>query len=270
MEEQCTSLKEYTTAYPEIKDTNKYILTGYRPHSCAVKCIDSTMEVHNETINIWTHGFGAMFFLTVTVLASITYAKMMPMVEYALTIAYLSSVTLYMFLSTAYHTFNSYSPKARTVLSKLDWIGIIILMVASDAPVLYYSFKSNHTLLASYSIAVISSAVVAIAIVTSEKTYNNARLRSATFLILVSIGLAHVVHVYNICPTCNFHVLALQSFVFYGIGYVFFATKFPECVYPGKVDIAVNSHQIWHMCVVVAAILHFISIMTMYRQAQLW
>jgi len=41
----------------------------------------------------------------------------------------------------------------------------------------------------------------------------------------------------------------------YIIGAVFFMTRFPECVWPGRFNLVLQSHQIFHVFVVAAAFL---------------
>ena len=42
----------------------------------------------------------------------------------------------------------------------------------------------------------------------------------------------------------------------YGLGAVFFALRIPESVWPGRFDIWGGSHQIFHVLVVVASMVH--------------
>lgn len=41
------------------------------------------------------------------------------------------------------------------------------------------------------------------------------------------------------------------------LGAVLFALRVPERWSPGKFDLAFNSHQLFHVCVVVAAVVHY-------------
>jgi adiponectin receptor len=45
----------------------------------------------------------------------------------------------------------------------------------------------------------------------------------------------------------------LITFLLFGVGFFFYVSKLPERWYPGKFDIAFQSHQIWHVFVVIAA-----------------
>ena len=65
------------------------------------------------------------------------------------------------------------------------------------------------------------------------------------------------------------HWLILMALL-YIFGAVFYATRFPECVWPGRFDLVFQSHQIFHIFVVVAALIHMygISNLQFYRWQQ--
>lgn len=50
----------------------------------------------------------------------------------------------------------------------------------------------------------------------------------------------------------------------YGCGAFFFATRFPESMWPGKFDIWFSSHQIFHVLVVVGSIVHLAGVWDAY------
>ena len=41
------------------------------------------------------------------------------------------------------------------------------------------------------------------------------------------------------------------------LGATLYACRFPECLFPGKFDLALNSHQLFHVAVGVAACIHY-------------
>jgi adiponectin receptor len=45
----------------------------------------------------------------------------------------------------------------------------------------------------------------------------------------------------------------------YIMGAIFYMTKFPERLYPGKFDLLGNSHQIFHIFVIMAALIYYFS-----------
>ncbi len=50
----------------------------------------------------------------------------------------------------------------------------------------------------------------------------------------------------------------------YGIAAFFFVTRFPESAWPGKFDIWLGSHQIFHVLVVVASVVHIMGVWNAY------
>ena len=49
------------------------------------------------------------------------------------------------------------------------------------------------------------------------------------------------------------HWLILMALI-YIFGATFYATRFPECKWPGRFDLVFQSHQIFHVMVVIAAL----------------
>ena len=51
------------TEVEDIYRHNPFILTGYRDRTSIVGCLKSVLVLHNETINIWSHFLGFLFFV---------------------------------------------------------------------------------------------------------------------------------------------------------------------------------------------------------------
>ena len=49
---------------PQYLKSNPYIRTGYRSDQTWRQCLRSVVSLHNETLNIWTHLLGFVFFLS--------------------------------------------------------------------------------------------------------------------------------------------------------------------------------------------------------------
>ena len=65
------------------------------------------------------------------------------------------------------------------------------------------------------------------------------------------------------------HWLIIMALL-YIFGAMIYATRFPECIWPGRFDLVFQSHQIFHIFVVVAALIHMygISNLQFYRWQQ--
>lgn len=51
------------TEVEDIYRHNPFILTGYRARTSVIGCLKSVLVLHNETINIWSHFLGFLFFV---------------------------------------------------------------------------------------------------------------------------------------------------------------------------------------------------------------
>ena len=80
--------------------------------------------------------------------------------------------------------------------------------------------------------------------------------------VFVSLGLSGVIPMLHTIikngPQISFgegqiHWLILMALI-YIFGATFYATRFPECKWPGRFDLVFQSHQIFHVMVVVAAL----------------
>ena len=52
----------------------------------------------------------------------------------------------------------------------------------------------------------------------------------------------------------------LATFGSYMVGFIFYATQFPEKRWPGRFDLLGHSHQIWHIFVFTGAFLYYIAV----------
>ncbi len=64
----------------------------------------------------------------------------------------------------------------------------------------------------------------------------------------------------------NIVVYELVMGFFYLGGAFVYAIQFPECRFPGKFDLFFNSHQVFHVCIVLAAYAHYLAV----REAMSW
>lgn len=123
---------------------NFYILTGYRPElSSYTACTKSIFYLHNESGNIWTHLGGAILFIA---LAIYTYAGVLPSLS---GVTWHDSATLACFFGGAliclscsgfFHTFCAHSAEVSCRWNKIDYVGIIFLIVGSFYPAVFYGF----------------------------------------------------------------------------------------------------------------------------------
>lgn len=97
-----------------------FVLSGYRDVQQTswplLACLGSLLTLHNQTINIWTHLLGAVFFLSRCLRAE---------GDLSITLFRFSSVAC-LGLSASYHTFAPISKEMNKLLLRMDYLGIVI------------------------------------------------------------------------------------------------------------------------------------------------
>lgn len=137
---------------------NHYIQTGYRHTSNSyLTSLHSLLYIHNETVNIYTHLIGAIFFITISyLLFSLIHprydtASASDLIVFA---CFFAGAAACLGMSATYHTLSNHSPAVAKWGNKLDYTGIVFLIVGSYVPALWYGFYCMEGKLAVYLSAV--------------------------------------------------------------------------------------------------------------------
>jgi adiponectin receptor len=145
---------------PHWRRDNAFIIRGYRQTSNSVRAsLASLGYLHNETVNIWTHLLGAVAFAVVGVLL---HALIAPRYESASDSdvlvfgCFFVGAFLCLGMSATYHMLSNHSPEVAKWGNKLDYTGIVFLIVGSYVPAMYYGFFCHPFLLTVYLSAVSS------------------------------------------------------------------------------------------------------------------
>ena len=117
-------------------ETMPFVQSGYRVGYDSCGCLTSVFEVHNETINIWTHWLGALWFAYLIRVDSSTATWD------ASTILIFRLICLNLFASSAgYHTFGAISPRAMRLWLRADKLGISLMIAGSYIPGIWLGFR---------------------------------------------------------------------------------------------------------------------------------
>ena len=143
---------------PAWRRDNSFILTGYRPHAATVANVfSSLLHLHNESVNIWSHLLGSLAsVLLAASLALLTRHVVLPRwpsagrADAAVFAAFLGGAAACMGMSAAFHALLSHSRGAARWGNKLDYTGIVALIVGSYVPALYYGFFCEPRLMEVY------------------------------------------------------------------------------------------------------------------------
>uniref|UniRef100_A0A4W3K8Y9 Adiponectin receptor 2 n=1 Tax=Callorhinchus milii TaxID=7868 RepID=A0A4W3K8Y9_CALMI len=251
---------------PDWLKDNDYLLHGHRPPMPSFRaCLRSIFRIHTETLNIWTHLLGCLFFLGLGIFymfrPNISFVA--PVQEKVVFGMFFLGAILCLSFSWLFHTFYCHSENVSRVFSKLDYSGIALLIMGSFVPWLYYSFYCNPQPCFIYLIVVCILGITAI-IVSQWDYFATPQYRGVRAGVFVGLGLSGVV------PTLHFMIsegffraatigqigwLFLMA-ALYITGAALYAARIPERFFPGKCDIWFHSHQLFHVLVVAGAFVH--------------
>ena len=260
-------------ALPKWLQDNNYIVDQHRPPLRSYRlCFGSILRLHSESGNILTHLFGFVLLLVLSkILLSINSLKAID--SLMLMIYFLGTLVCHL-LSWVYHTCKCHSPSVGQLFHRLDYCGISMQIICSMIPAFYYGFHHQYIKWFFFycGIGFIFFTLALVISIRAEFGLPKYRpLRAAVFL---SFGLS------NIIPGIHWLAIAEPEFMFafslvviqgllYVIGAVIYAMRVPEKHCPGKCDLWPQSHQIFHVLVTIAAVVHLSSIYQMINLRQI-
>ena len=180
---------------PPWQQDNEYIRSGYRAATGSfAECFESLGYTHNETVNIYSHIFGAVIFLTLPLLTYWTLHHRYPRATYADIIVFSTffyGVSICFALSATYHIITNHSPRVQKFGNQLDYLGIVILMWGSTIPSVYYGLYCDPKLQKTYWANVSVLAILCI-IATLHPKFRHPTIRPYRAAMYASLGLSAV------------------------------------------------------------------------------
>ncbi|BFZ58763.1 hypothetical protein PYCC9005_005828 [Savitreella phatthalungensis] len=246
------------------------------PSNSVVGSFWTVFGVHNETVNIWTHLLPSVWFvgalvyflfyrlpsepardhihplsslLPVTVadaefsrlsfFGRLAYAARQPSVtatDVAVLTVFLAGATAMFSLSWTYHTLSNHSPSLARFFNKLDYLGIVAMILGSFAPTIYYGYYCDRRLMVVY-LVVLNGLGFVCGVVTLMDRFRTPRWRPARAGMFVALGLAGVFPVLGALYTTPAHAIrnhmSLSHTVAQGALYITGATIY-ACRWPEK------------------------------------
>ncbi|CAG9462108.1 unnamed protein product [Pedinophyceae sp. YPF-701] len=287
-------LLHYREIPPFLQD-NPFIHGGYRPVTTVKSAFRSVFKIHNETLNIWTHLAGCLWFFVLTCTFAVSgptelYERAVPTFHrmHEILIArvvrmdrewwtvhrwpvflYMAAVCLCLSLSSLCHSLYCCAQHVSDFMWQFDYLGITTLIVASKVPVFYYGFacEPNWRILYLSISAAMGALGVALSVVPFFRKPGLHTMRAVCYIGMGVWGAAPAIHflMLHLHDPENsgwehvrsaFHLIVAQGAI-YILGAVFYAGRIPERFFPGKFDIVGHSHQIFHVAVVLAAFVHY-------------
>ncbi|CAG9809118.1 unnamed protein product [Chironomus riparius] len=260
---------------PKWLQDNDYLHKGHRPPLQSFgACFKSIFRLHTETGNIWTHLLGCIMFIGATIYFLWRPSWQLNLEEKFIFLAFFVGAIVCLGFSFAFHTVSCHSEMIGKLFSKLDYCGIALLIMGSFVPWLYYGFYCHYQPKIIYLTVVIILGFFSIVTSLWDK-FSTPQLRPVRASVFMAFGLSGVIpaihYVYmegwfNDISRKSLGWLILMGFL-YILGAMFYALRIPERWFPGKFDLWGQSHQIFHVLVIVAALVHYhgISEMAMHR-----
>eukprot|EP00355_Strombidium_rassoulzadegani_P000337 CAMPEP_0168611548 /NCGR_PEP_ID=MMETSP0449_2-20121227/2418_1 /TAXON_ID=1082188 /ORGANISM="Strombidium rassoulzadegani, Strain ras09" /LENGTH=229 /DNA_ID=CAMNT_0008652005 /DNA_START=252 /DNA_END=938 /DNA_ORIENTATION=- len=156
--------------------------------------------------------------------------------------------------STIFHLYNPISERVAEMTLRLDLIGIGVMIFTLTLTLVYVGFHEHvWEQRAIMTVMLLIGAINGIAQMTpcyAQDKYNNHRVVFYTLVVTICFGLALSWFLFYASEKEMklFAVRLIMSFVYLGIGFAFYISKYPERLFPDSrlVQIGMQSHIWWH------------------------
>ncbi|XP_069118210.1 membrane progestin receptor beta-like [Argopecten irradians] len=246
------------------------ILTGYRLANQPWRYyIGSLFQIHNETLNVWTHLIGMFIIWYALGQYFLIYdwwtdKDSWPM----LTFGICSSLTH--LLSSLAHLLHSKNLYVHHLVFMIDFIGVVLFAFGTGILAMYScSDKEMYMVLKPFYLYVLAfmtwfnHAFFCFALLCFSGGPQVVKRRALQVgALLVEVVLIFIPFFPRYCkcfadPECSLRSFDHITLTFpaFGAQAFFFLSQIPERFFPGKFDIVGHSHQIFHVCATVAQLL---------------
>ncbi|KAK9468234.1 hemolysin-III related-domain-containing protein [Lipomyces arxii] len=261
---------------PSWRQDNHFIRSGYRNETFSFwKCVESLSYLHNESVNIYSHLFGSLFFLGFLSVTLKVYLPKFPTTsakDFVVFVIFFVGAVICLGISSTYHCLNCHSESVAKFGNRLDYLGIIFLIVGSFVPAIYYGLHSIPQYM-PYFFALVCTFGGICAVLTLRQEFASSEWRSFRAGMFVIFGLSGIIPLTFGGAKLGFHELwhrtqlayLLTEGALYIGGAAIYAARIPERFKPGHFDLIGSSHQIFHVCVLAAAVSHLIGIINAYN-----
>eukprot|EP01028_Stygiella_incarcerata_P001881 TRINITY_DN1349_c0_g2_i1.p1 TRINITY_DN1349_c0_g2~~TRINITY_DN1349_c0_g2_i1.p1 ORF type:complete len:377 (-),score=51.38 TRINITY_DN1349_c0_g2_i1:44-1174(-) len=257
-----------------------FIQNGYRPSFSSIESICSFFRWHNETLNMWTHGLGALLFIALAYRAMFSIPFEFSASRWLLAIQ-ASCCGLTLFTSTTYHTIGCMSEEWYAWGMRLDVVGILVSVWGQQAPLIWHiwgcypMYRIIHTTCMTF----LGVAGVIFSFHPKFYTFEFRKWRSLILVVASMYWIVCLVHYSRVTgddmdATILFEIVSGSSIAFLVGGGILLAgggillARVPERILkPGALDLSWWSHPIWHLFVIsgffaihtlIFSVLHFI------------
>ncbi|KIP07329.1 hypothetical protein PHLGIDRAFT_105796 [Phlebiopsis gigantea 11061_1 CR5-6] len=272
---------------PAWRQDNPAVVTGYREGvENWQACLSTIWWWHNETVNIWTHLLGGLASMSLavyiiykaiadhnpdlaqTVSWSTPFTGVLTSVNWqdgvAFGVFFFGCIVCF-FCSTVFHTSLCHREDVVRWTSRMDFLGILTLGTFNFFPTFHYGFYCDPVFRTIYpSLMAVSGFGIYLVCAPTYSSPSYRRMRAVTF---VSLGLvavfpfAHAMVRYGLHEARQNMALGWIAIeiIAYLTGVLLYAERCPECIFPGRFDLVGASHQLFHICSLLAVTFHYIA-----------
>ncbi|CAG8955493.1 hypothetical protein HYFRA_00010360 [Hymenoscyphus fraxineus] len=245
---------------PDWAKDNEFIHSGFRPETNSYwKSLKSMGYIHNETGNIYTHFFAALWMVILGSWWSGYAKERYPITTFDDTIVFflffLGGAICFL-LSTAYHVFSNHSHATHLFCLKLDFLGILVVTAGCFPPGLWYTFPcaSRQTKFTWIAFDLAAQCCAGLLILFS-KTFQSSKMRALRgFVFSVMASSAFYPIIIKIFQVGWTRANAEYGASLYGLTIIIYlcsvttyGMRVTEAWKPGYFDIWGHSHQIFHV-----------------------
>lgn len=224
--------------------TRQFILNGYRQQQTFFDCLVSLFHIHNETVNIWSHLIGIPIF-----------SYFLSQIDNNLLLSLYVYSCLFVFsASSIFHLMTSHSLYLYELTLQFDMISIFIFIILSYILGIQNSFHCYQNIKTLYYTILFFSCLTFISLLQFFK--NNFKMYMFILFGFTVTSIIPFIHTLFINDThITQHLYFANNFLFimiiYLFGFLCFISKFPECFFHGRFDFFGNSHQLWHISILI-------------------
>jgi adiponectin receptor len=254
---------------------NPHIISGYRFSETKLGCLRSVFGISNELVNIWSHGLGLLLVLSVAFYFYPTSVNfhLSTKTDVAVAAVFFFAACQCLVCSTIWHTMNSIADaQLVSCFACVDYTGISLLVAASIMTTEYTVFYCEPI---SRWIYLIITALLGIGgvVLAWHPRFNGEDMAWARVAFYVGLGATGFIPMVQISLSrgawfvWEFYSPIAKSLVVYVAGACVYASKVPECWFPGMFDYIGGSHNLWHIAVLGGIMFHYTAMQEFFSNA---
>ncbi|PQE10781.1 hemolysin-III family protein [Rutstroemia sp. NJR-2017a BBW] len=233
--------------------------------------IGQSLIPHTETVNVWSHLIPCIIFIILEGVISYYLDRRYPKLilkDHVIFAFFLLCGSICLGVSALFHSLTCHSEKVRDLWLKLDFAGILLLILGCSISAIYMTFFCEPTFHYAYWGMIIAMSTTTMVFLLLP-SFQGPRWRSSRVAAFIATSIAVLIPFVHAIALFGFSQAMEQS----GMPYYFaeavlllagvacYAKRWPESWLPGYFDILGNSHQIFHVLVVLAMALHLVGLL---------